>query len=346
MKEIPYLDGTAKSLCAGKEPEEVLAPILGADYIAYRKRWHDAQQFKIRPSFPIHLDIEVAYRCNLRCIMCPHGDPNFKHPSYKDEKLDVEMIKKILKEGAQQGLSSVRFNVFNEPLLEESLADLIRYAKDLGIIDIFISTNGMLLSEQKSYELIQAGLTHLLISLDAATPKTYSIIRRGGNYEKVINNIENFLKIRAKLDSRLPLLRLSFTKMKLNVHEVKQFIETWVNKVDYITIAGYLDNLNNSEINKELAIGKGNLKERKKFNCWQPWTRCTIFANGDVFPCCLNFGRDTPVGNIYKNKLSDIWQSDTVKYIQDINKAGEYFKYPTCLKCILSRDEFEITKEN
>ncbi len=337
MKEILYLDGTAKSLCAAKQPEEILSDILGKKYITYRKRWHDAQQFKIRPLFPIHLDFELAYRCNLKCIMCPYGDPKFKHP-YMGKKLDIKVIKKILKEGVQQGLSSVRFSVLNEPLLEKSLVDLIKYAKSIGIIDIFITTNGMLLSEQKSYELIKAGLTHLMVSLDAATPKTYSIIRKGGDYEKVIKNIKGFLKVRTKTGSRLPLLRLSFTKMKPNAHEVEKFIKMWIDKVDYIAIAGYLNNIEDSEINKKLA-GE-TMKGRIKFSCWQPWARCTIFANGDVFPCCMNYDRYTPVGNIYKNKLTDIWQSDKVKYIQDINKAGKYFKHPTCLKCVSSRDKF------
>ncbi len=336
MKEKLYLEETAKSLYAGKSPEEILADILGEKYIKYRKRWHNAQQFKIRPLFPIHLDFELAYRCNLKCIMCPHGDPKFKHP-YMGKKLDTEMIKKILKGGVQQGLSSVRFSVLNEPLLEKSLVDLIRYAKDIGIIDIFITTNGMLLSEQKSYELIHAGLTHLMVSLDAATPETYSIIRKGGNYKKVVKNIENFLKVRAETGSRLPLLRLSFTKMKPNVHEVEKFVKMWVDKVDYIAIAGYLNNLDDSEVNKRLRVSR---TIKGKFNCWQPWARCTIFVNGDVFPCCMNYGRYTPIGNIYKERLIDIWQSDKVKFIQDINKAGKCFKHPTCLKCVSSRDKF------
>lgn len=38
------------------------------------------------------------------------------------------------------------------------------------------------------------GLTHIMISLDAATPETYSVIRVGGDYEKVVKNIENFVK--------------------------------------------------------------------------------------------------------------------------------------------------------
>lgn len=341
MKVIQYTEGTAESICSASTPEEILADVLGEPYLAYRKRWNDAKQFKFRPSFPIHLDIELSYRCNLRCIMCPFGEPDFKHPPYKGQKLKIEVVKKIIREGVQQGLSSVRFNILNEPLLEKSLSDLIRYVKEAGIIDTFITTNGMLLSEQKSYELIQSGLTHIMVSLDAATPETYSILRIGGDYEKVVKNIENFIKVRNELGARLPLLRLSFTKVKPNAHETDKFTEMWIDKVDYIAVAGYVNMLGDSDTNKELAREAGTMNGVKNYACWQPWARCSIFANGDVFPCCLPYGRAAPVGNIYESDLSSIWQSDTVKHIQDINKTGEYFKYPTCKKCISNRDIFE-----
>lgn len=341
MKEIRYTEGIGKFVYSENSPEEILAKILGEKYLIYRKRWNEAKQFKFRPSFPIHLDIELSYRCNLRCIMCPFGNPNFKHPPYKGQKLKVDVVKKIIKEGVPQGLSSVRFSMINEPLLDKPLPDLISYAKEVGVIDVFITTNGMLLSEEKSRALIQSGLTHIMVSLDAATPETYSVIRVGGDYEKVVKNIENFVKIRNELGSHLPLLRLSFLKMKPNAHEVDQFTKMWVGKVDYIAISCYINVVGDSETNKKLATEVGTMKGIKNYGCWHPWARCSIFSNGDIFPCCSSFGRATPVGNIYEDSISNIWQSDTVKHIQDINKAGEYFKCETCLRCVSNRDVFE-----
>lgn len=341
MKEERYTEGIGKSIYSEDTPEEILAKILGEKYLTYRKRWNDAKQFKFRPSFPIHLDFELSYRCNLRCIMCPFGKPNFKHPPYKDQRLKIDVVKKIIKEGVPQGLSSLRFSGINEPLLDKPLPDLISYAKEMGILDVFITTNGTLLSEEMSHTLIQSGLTHIMISLDAATPETYSAIRVGGDYEKTVKNIENFIKIRNELGSRLPLLRLSFTKMKPNAHETDRFIEMWTGKADYVAIFSYTDLVGDSETNRKLSRQSGKMCEMKEYGCWHPWVRCLIFANGDLFPCCSNFARATPVGNIYEDSISNIWQSNKVKYIQDINKAGEYFKCEACLKCVSSRDVFE-----
>jgi radical SAM protein with 4Fe4S-binding SPASM domain len=272
--------------------------------------------------------------------MCPFGDPTFSHPDYKSERLPIEKIKEVIQEGVPLGLSAVRFNGLNEPLLEKSLPDLVRYAKTEGILDVFLTTNGMLLTKETSRDLIEAGVTHLMVSIDAATPETYSKIRVGGDYDKVVENILGFLEVRSRMGSRLPLLRLSFTTMKPNIRELDKFVEMWTGKVDHIAIAGYLNNIHDEEINQGLAIEKGTSRGMETFHCWQPWERSTIFANGDVFPCCMNYGREAPVGNIFIKSMKDIWQSEEVKFIQDINRAGEYYRHPICKVCISKRDVF------
>ena len=220
------------------------------------------------------------------------------------------------------------------------LPELIKYAKDIGIIDIFISTNGMLLTKKMSASLIDAGLTHLMVSLDAATPETYSNIRVGGNFDRVVKNILDFLSVRERMKSELPLLRVSFIKMQKNIHELDDFIHMWSEKSDYIAIVGYLNNINDTKTNNCLSINKPSGKKIEKYYCNQPWTRCTIFANGDVFPCCMNYGRSAPIGNIYNEKLSSIWYSEKMNFIQNIHKDGNYHLHPVCFKCISKRDIF------
>ena len=340
MKTIPYSNTYGVNLYNKQTPEELLANELGKPYIDYRKKWFEANNFELRTNFPIHLDIETNYSCNLKCIMCPYGDAYFQHPEYKGKSLNKEVIKDVIFKGVKKGLKSIRFSGLNEPLLYKDLIEVIGYAKQKGILDIFLTSNGMLLDEDISVKLIESGLTHLMISLDASTQSTYSRIRVGGNFEKVIKNINSFIDIRNELNSFLPLLRISFTKMSLNIHEVDAFVEHWQDKADYIAIVGYLNNICNKSTHRKLTLDQGLNKNIKNYKCSQPWVRCTIFTNGDVFPCCMNYGRYDPVGNIFKNDLFDIWNSDSVKYIQNINKKGEYYKHKVCLKCISKRDIF------
>jgi len=340
MKTIPYSNTYGVNLFKKQNPEELLANELGKPYIDYRKKWFDANNFELRTNYPIHLDIETNYSCNLKCIMCPYGDTDFQHPQYKGKSLQKEIIKDVINEGVKNGLKSIRFSGLNEPLLYKELPEIITYAKQKGVLDIFLTSNGMLFDKDTSLKLIESGLTHLMISIDAFTQKTYSLIRIGGNFDKVIQNIHNFLAIRSELKSKLPLLRISFTKMKINIHEVDHFINYWKDKADYIAVVGYLNNICNKTTHQKLTLGQTSQKNIKSYKCSQPWVRCAIFANGDVFPCCMNYGRKAPVGNIFETDLINIWNSQAVKFIQNINKDGEYYRHKICRYCIESRDIF------
>jgi MoaA/NifB/PqqE/SkfB family radical SAM enzyme len=137
-------------------------------------------------------------------------------------------------------IKSVRFNGLSEPLLSNDLAELITEAREHGVIDTFITTNAMLLNKETSRKLITSGLNHILVSIDGSTAKTYEKIRVGAHYPTVVENLYGLLEEREKLGSKLPLIRLTFVKMKINEHEINEFVENWINIVDYIGIAGYL----------------------------------------------------------------------------------------------------------
>ena len=80
----------------------------------------------------------------------------------------------------------------------------------VGILDIYFSTNGILLNKKISTDLIKSGLTRIQISIDAITKETYDKVRPGGNYNKIIENINEFLLIKQNLNARLPLVRVNF----------------------------------------------------------------------------------------------------------------------------------------
>jgi MoaA/NifB/PqqE/SkfB family radical SAM enzyme len=330
-----------KVLHAKEAPKDVIARELGQPYIEYRKRWDAAVAMEYRPPYPIHLDIELAYNCNLECIMCPYGVDDYPHPEYKGKRLDREAVYRIFKEGQQHGLQSVRFTVLNEPLLSKDIFDLIRMARDHGVVDTFITTNATLLTRERSRKLIEAGLNHLYVSVDGATAETYEKIRIGADFKQVIANVHGFLEERERLGKRLPLLRMTFVKMSINQHEVQQFIEQWIDKADHVGIAGYLNNIKNDELSERLQTNAGSMDVFDTFHCYQPWVRGVIYANGDFFPCCTNYGRDTPVGNVVTRSLHDIWNSKHVRFLQDIHKEGANQKHPTSKLCQAKRDNFD-----
>ena len=152
-------------------------------FIEYRKRWqHQPKDFD-PGDFPLFLDIEVTNACNLRCPFCA---TTISGDKYKKGFISMEHVDKILKEGAENGLYGVKFNIRGEPLLHPSIVDFVRSAKDKGLIDVYFNTNGMLLTEEMCRKLIDARLDRVSISFDGFTKEIYEGNSDGANLETLL----------------------------------------------------------------------------------------------------------------------------------------------------------------
>ena len=110
------------------------------------------------------LRISVTDRCNLRCAYCMPVDST---PCFlpKEKLLSPEEIGKFVFAMYDFEIEKVRITG-GEPCLRSDLTEIIKKIRDIGIQDIALTTNGILL-EKKLPELKEAGLKRLNISLDA-----------------------------------------------------------------------------------------------------------------------------------------------------------------------------------
>lgn len=311
------------------ESEEKLSKLHGESYIKYRQEFNRAQNLEFNNEYPIQLDFELNYSCNLSCDMCTWSTES-KHNRGKVTWFDFEEYKKIIDKGVENGLKAVRLNFINEPLIRRDITNFIRYAKDAGIVEVYLSTNGMLLTKDFSVKLVESGLTKIQVSIDATTSDVYDIIRQGGDYKKVVSNTKRFIDIRNKMDSIEPQVRVNFVKTDVNIHQLNDFITLWDGVADLIGIqdlVGIMDKYKS----------KDNTK--REFNCTQPFYHMTIRYDGTVLPCCSFFGAELPIAKISKDKsidINEVWNSDKINYLRKIHKKGEYWKHPICERCINS----------
>ena len=145
-----------------------------------------AAQLTDQFSRPItYLRISVTDKCNLRCVYCM---PEAGLPWLpKSEILSYEEIVKIVAAAAEVGVRSVRLTG-GEPLVRRDLASLIEQIRALGIEDIALSTNALLLSDQID-DLVRAGLRRVNISLDTLRPDRFFSIARRPGLDKVMAGI-------------------------------------------------------------------------------------------------------------------------------------------------------------
>ena len=111
------------------------------------------------PEFPEMVLIEVTTRCNLSCGHCPHEELSTHHGFLGD--IDAGLYRKIVDEVAEFPETWLRPFNGGEPLMRRDLPGMIRYAKDKGIRQVGITSNGTLLGERMRRELVEAGLDYL-----------------------------------------------------------------------------------------------------------------------------------------------------------------------------------------
>ena len=153
--------------------------------------------------------------------------------------------------------------------------------------------------------------------------------------KRVIKNIETFLELREKNNYKLPLVGVSFCKMKHNEHELDDFINFWKNKVDMISIQTYVPPTPNIE-KYSIFYASDQLESDPitEFKCVQPFQRVVI-KNQSIAPCCVSFNKDLVIGKIgEKNSIYKAWHSEKMNNIRELHKSGKFYLDKTCNDCV------------
>jgi radical SAM protein with 4Fe4S-binding SPASM domain len=259
-------------------------------------------------------------------------------------QMTLETAKRLIDEGVSEGQASLGLNGTNEPLLTPYLPEIIEYANAQGILDIMFNSNGFLLTEELSHRLIDSGLTRIMFSLDAINKETYDQIRVRSDFDRVMRNIETFLRVKREKGAILPLVRVSFVKMSINENELDNFIKHWAEKVDFLSIQQYGNPFQGDEKGEkeELRAQSLNFEFEDTFRCPQPWVRALVRNDGSVVPCCAFLGMKFDMGNIHKTSLRALWQGEGWSKLRKMHQEGRYREEPICQECKVSRDgEFE-----
>ena len=294
-----------------------------------KKKWDEFRSMMASASdlqehaHPLQIDVELNAGCNMACPFCIHG-----YEKIDNNLLDRKKFEKILKEAVSIGVKSVKFNYINEPMLRKDLEEIIRWTRDQGIINIYMVTNGTLLTPKRRQSLMQSGLTKLFISLDAVTEETYNKQRLSGQFNKVVTNVLAFIKERNELGQEFPLVRVSFLRNQINKHEEKVFQEFWQDKADLIAF----QKMNEIPDRKtSLTISDAEMPSK---GCDLPFKQLVIDDDGEILPCCKLAGKKLPIGNIDTMTLQEAWDSSKMKHLRRIHSTKEWQNHDICRNCM------------
>jgi MoaA/NifB/PqqE/SkfB family radical SAM enzyme len=159
--------------------------------------------------------VEPTSLCNLACRMCARNV--FDEPQ---GHMEAPIFERII--AGIQDLPSpaeVFFGGFGEPLAHPGIIEMVAQAKAVAT-SVELITNGTLLTEERSHQLIEAGLDVLWISLDGVTPKSYADVRLGAELPKVLKNMEGFRLARRAAHRPEPEIGIAFVAMQRNIADL------------------------------------------------------------------------------------------------------------------------------
>lgn len=300
---------------------------LGNRYLQYREKYKKAANFVFEPEAPLYVMLEQTFKCNLRCPSCVQGYDSLIEQNDTKNIMSFPAFCSIVDQLKRYDCPSISMMVNDEPLLVKSIAERVKYCSDAGIMEIFLTTNGQLATREKLEELFDAGLTHLLFSIDAATEETYNLVRPPGKFSKVLEVVKLAHQIKKERKTSIPLIRASFVESKTNIAEKNLFVEVFGEYVDKIEFQGFsvLEGFNNHLI-------PDGAQRIENFHCIEPWQKLIVRSNGDVNPCCSWNGYDIKIGNVFQQDLKTLFNSDKMKQLRADAQAGSY-QDAACQKC-------------
>ncbi len=290
---------------------------------AFRSNYHSRENFE-EHDHPIQIDVELNGGCNMACPFCIHG--------YGDRipnvQLSVESYRKIIREAVKIGVRSLKLNYINEPMLRKDLEECIRFARDEGILNVYMVTNGTVLTKKRQESLLASGITKVFVSIDAATEETYNRQRLSGKFKMVVQNIRDFIELRNSENKTFPLVRVSFLKNAINIHEAEEFEKQW---------SGVADLLNFQTMNEIPDMETGLLVEENpepERGCTFPFKQLVVDHLGNIQPCCKLAGKKLIIGNIDKMTLTEAWNHPKSKALRKIHSTSAWKKHPVCYDCM------------
>jgi len=290
---------------------------------------------------PKSIKFESTNICNLQCPVCPTPNGMKRVKGF----LDFDLYKNVLDEFIPyKQKPKITFSMSGEPMLNKKMPEFIEYANRNGH-KTSISTNVTNLDEAMSEALIKAGLTSIRLAIDGITKESHEAYRVGSEFNKVRENIENFLLIKKKLKAKKPEVLIQTLLTSYSENEIEE-IKKWSERIgaDGVIFKSFsMGSYTSKEIKNKysylLPISGKYLRKKtsiKRTICKLPINETVIFWNGDLGLCCIDFNGELNMPNV-RNGFIKNWES---KKVMSLRKRGFLRRTGICQNCSLGNADY------
>ncbi len=289
---------------------------------------------------PVHIDVELSSKCNLRCRFC--------HLSYftpkENSQFTIEEFEEKIVPLLPQLDSITLFNKY-EALTCRDFLPIFRRLSEFDV-ESYFSTNGLLLDDG-ILDAVVGKLKYLTVSITGFTRETYEQNMGIDGLEKVEEKLTKLNGLKKERNASLPILRISTVAMLDTIDELKLAVDfaDQYDAVEGVQVTAFkahgkelveLMPLNDPDGFKKVTaeaisyaedkgvkfvLQSGSIAENEDDTselghryCSMPWHRLSVQPNGDVYPCPMAY---QPVGNFRNEKIDDIWKGQALARFRD-----------------------------
>lgn len=298
-------------------------------YAENRRLWTEYAKNQYVSDYPLHVDIELASVCNLQCPMCYTISAEFKE-RVNTKLMDYELFTKLVDQCADGGVYSIRLSFRGESFLHKRILDCVKYAKQKGIKEVSTLTNGLRLDEEMFEQLMEAGLDWITISFDGLG-ETYEQIRRPAKYERAVEKISNYAKIKENTGRVKPVVKIQ-TILPAIEHDPKAFYEVFSPIADLVSANPLID----------FHQSKKAMPKIEGFSCPQIYQRLVIGADGLCMMCANDEDGKIIVGDANTQSIHEVWHGDEMTRVRNLHRNCSGVKdLAPCSECYLPLQTYE-----
>jgi len=244
--------------------------------------------------------------------------------------MSKDLAFKIIKESAEIGVHSLKFNFRGESTMNKHFKDITHYAKSLASGSTFIDrlTNSNF-NFPYSRDDIFEGLcdqTKVKISFDSFIKEIFEKQRKGSKYESTIANITKFYNWPGRKNEMV--VQAVRTTLNRNEDLEKEIKSRWPEAT--ASIRDCVEGRVNKDL-KDTVVRTRDSDNRQ--SCIQVHARLMIGYDGKVQVCCPDIGSKLVIGDANKEHVKDIWQSKKAYDIRKSLKNKSAFELDPCKGC-------------
>ncbi|MBN2370834.1 MAG: SPASM domain-containing protein [Vicinamibacteria bacterium] len=322
------------------------APSRSERYSDYRKEWDRRESALDAADHPVHVDIETAAVCDLRCGSSEDDPKGFcqvwthEHLRTRDFGLqtgppgymDPILFGRLIQQCADIGVSSIKLNYRGEASLHPRIVDFVRAAAELGFPDVMLNTNGNGRARQQPdlfARIVEAGITDLMFSVDACDSATYRRQRVGGDWDVLLRSVRSAVDARGRgLGAPDCRIRASVVRTNLNAADIAsgRMESFWKDEmgVDWMSVSECYFPAGKDHHWKAAHWVRMTAAE---FQCPDPFRRMVVTWDGrHTMPCCQGFtleidgGPVVPTETTPVQNLRAIWLSPNFARLREAHR--------------------------